>query len=114
VLERDPDANAPSRSSVTASLSGDVAPGWGLVADAFRANFAEGLECGSACSVYHRGRCVVDLWGGTADSRTGDAWAEDTVTVAFSTTTSIAFRDTTSSAFGCIQTCLAAIERGGL
>ncbi|WJY40645.1 serine hydrolase domain-containing protein [Streptomyces sp. P9-2B-2] len=53
--------------------------GFGAVADAFARNFAEGRELGSAVAVFAGGRKVVDLWGGTADGRTGRAWDEDTV-----------------------------------
>jgi CubicO group peptidase (beta-lactamase class C family) len=56
------------------------------VRDAFEANFAEGLEVGAAFSAYHRGKKVVDLWGGTADADTGRAWEEDTIILVFSTT----------------------------
>ena len=37
-------------------------------------------------SAYHRGRKVVDLWGGVADETTGRPWNEDTMAVVFSTT----------------------------
>jgi len=67
-------------------IRGDTAQGWGIVGDAFRANFNDGLELGAACCVYSNGRSVVDLWGGVADGRTGRAWGEDAVVVVFSTT----------------------------
>ena len=35
---------------------------------AFAANFASGRELGAAVAVYHRGRPVVDLWGGWFDA----------------------------------------------
>ena len=40
---------------------------------------------GSAVCVYHRGRAVVDLWGGQKDWQ-GSAWTRDTMSVSFSTT----------------------------
>jgi CubicO group peptidase (beta-lactamase class C family) len=67
-------------------VRGWTAPGWEPVADAFGQNFAEGLEVGAAFACYHRGRKVVDLWGGLADPRTGQPWDEDTVALVFSTT----------------------------
>lgn len=39
---------------------------------------------GAAVCVYHRGRKVVDLWGGTRDEA-GHAWEEDTMAMSFST-----------------------------
>jgi CubicO group peptidase (beta-lactamase class C family) len=65
-------------------IQGHTDEGWGMVADAFRANF-EKWEVGAACSVYLHGRPVVDLWGGVADRRTGSRWMRDTVVVVFST-----------------------------
>ena len=76
--------------SVTA-LHGDVAPGWGPVADAFLANFepdrrARRNDVGAACCVYAGGRPVVDVWAGTADPDSGRPWARDTLQLVFSTT----------------------------
>ena len=67
-------------------LGGGVDEGYGPVADAFRANFAEGQEIGAACAVYRDGRKVGDLWGGYRDRDTQAPWREDTVVVMFSTT----------------------------
>lgn len=63
-----------------------MAPGFEPVRDAFAANFAAGTEVGAAFAVYHRGRPVVDLWGGVADVASGRPWQEDTVVLVFSTT----------------------------
>ncbi|KAB7851219.1 serine hydrolase domain-containing protein [Streptomyces mobaraensis] len=57
---------------------GHVDGGFEAVADAFARNFAETTELGAAVTVFHRGRKVVDLWGGTADERTGRPWEADT------------------------------------
>lgn len=67
-------------------LEGRAAPGWEAVADAFAANFEEQRELGAACCVYLEGQPVVDLWGGSADGRSGRPWLEDTLVTAFSTT----------------------------
>ena len=67
-------------------VHGEVAPGFEVVADAFRANFAEHGDVGAATSVYVEGRKVVDIWGGVADSHTGRPYAEDTLQLVFSTT----------------------------
>lgn len=54
---------------------------------AFRKNFERGLESdGAAFAVCHRGKLVVDLWGGYADKASMRPWKEDTITTAFSTT----------------------------
>ncbi len=67
-------------------VHGEVAPGFEAVWDAFEANFAEGLEVGAACAVYHRGEKVVDLWGGMRDPEADAPWLEDTLVLVFSTT----------------------------
>ncbi|HEY5014367.1 MAG TPA: serine hydrolase domain-containing protein [Acidimicrobiia bacterium] len=70
----------------SAAIEGFTAPGFEGVRAAFERNFAEGLEVGAAFSAYHRGRLVVDLWGGIADPETGKAWERDTMILVFSTT----------------------------
>jgi CubicO group peptidase (beta-lactamase class C family) len=68
------------------TIEGWTAPGFEGVRDAFRANFERGLEVGASFTAYHRGRPVVDVWGGIADGETGRTWAEDSMAVVFSTT----------------------------
>jgi CubicO group peptidase (beta-lactamase class C family) len=68
------------------SMHGEVAPGWSRVADAFQGNLQEANELGAAVCVYADGLPVVDLWGGTADARTGTPWQEDTAVCVFSST----------------------------
>jgi CubicO group peptidase (beta-lactamase class C family) len=53
---------------------------------AFRANFDAGLELGASLALAHRGKIVVDLWGGFADSAKTTPWREDTITIVYSTT----------------------------
>ncbi|MFI5783112.1 serine hydrolase domain-containing protein [Nocardia sp. NPDC051570] len=65
--------------TATIPLHGTCDPRFDTVRDAFAENFAEHGEIGAALSVFHRGDCVVDLWAGTADLRTGHAWQEDTL-----------------------------------
>ena len=67
-------------------VHGEVAPGFERVRDAFAANFEHNGEVGAACSAYHRGEKVVDLWGGVADAETGRPWAEDSIIVVASST----------------------------
>ncbi len=44
---------------------------------------------GAAVCVYHRGECVVDLWGGYKDDE-GTLWTRDTMSPSFSTTKGVA------------------------
>ena len=71
-------------------VGGAADEGYGPVADAFRANFAERGELGAACAVYRDGRKVVDLWGGHRDAVTQAPWEEDTLVPMFSTTKGVA------------------------
>lgn len=71
------------------TMGGDVDEGFGKVADAFRANLASGREVGSAVAVYHRGKKVVDLWGGYRNGLTRQPWQADTMVNMFSTTKGI-------------------------
>jgi CubicO group peptidase (beta-lactamase class C family) len=70
----------------SAAINGEVAPGYESVRTAFAKSFAELGELGAACTVFHKGRKVVDLWGGVADQGTGDTWREDTLVLVYSLT----------------------------
>lgn len=68
------------------AVQGVVAPGFEAVGEAFDAAF-EGLpEMGAALAVRVDGQTVVDVWGGSADSRDGRPWERDTPSVVFSCT----------------------------
>ena len=67
-------------------IHGWTADGFEGVRDAFQGNFDKGTEVGAAFSAYHRGKKVVDLWGGIADQESGRPWEEDTIILVFSTT----------------------------
>ena len=54
-------------------VSGNVDPEFEGVREEFTRNFAERGELGAACAVYHRGRKVVDLWGGSRNAA-GQPW----------------------------------------
>ncbi len=71
-------------------IGGDVDEGYGKVADAFRANFAERKEVGAALAVYRDGIKVVDLWGGYRNGITRSPWQPDTLVNMFSTTKGVA------------------------
>ena len=66
-------------------IHGFTAPGFAEVEAVFRENFEQRDEVGAACSVYHKGECVVDLWGGVSRAQTETPWAEDTLVPVFST-----------------------------
>ncbi len=66
------------------AVHGFADEGFGHVADAFATNLRSRAETGAACAVYHRGRLVVDLYGGLADTRSAAPWTEKTLTLGFS------------------------------
>ena len=66
-------------------LNGTVHPDFADVATALRPLVRPADGAGAAVCVYHRGQCVVDIWGG-ARNREGDSWNADTTSPSFSTT----------------------------
>ncbi len=68
------------------TIDGWAENGFENVREQFEKNFADGLEIGASFAAYHRGRKVVDVWGGIADDATGRPWEEDTISLVFSTT----------------------------
>jgi CubicO group peptidase (beta-lactamase class C family) len=68
------------------ATDGWTAPGFERVRAVFDEHFAAGLEVGASFAAYHRGRPVVDLWGGVADPATGRPWERDAIAVVYSTT----------------------------
>lgn len=83
-----------------AEIHGTCEPGFEKVRDAFVANFERepdpmnamlggGDEVGAAAAVFHRGKKVVDLWGGLADRRANTPYREDTLQLVFSTSKGI-------------------------
>jgi len=69
-----------------ATVHGTAAAGFEPVRELFERQFAAGEHIGAGVAVYHRGRKVVDLWGGLADEDAGTPWDEGTMAVSFSTT----------------------------
>lgn len=65
-------------------VHGECDPRFAAVREVFASSFARGRELGGAVAVFARGELVVDLWGGTADHRTGRRWQRDTPCLAFS------------------------------
>ena len=66
-------------------LEGMVHPDFAAVAVALERQIPREQRAGSAVCVYHRGRQVVDVWGGVRNAA-GDRWQADTVAPSFSTT----------------------------
>ncbi|WP_036534904.1 serine hydrolase [Nocardia cyriacigeorgica] len=61
------------------TIHGDVAAGFGPVADAFRRNFTRHGEIGAAVAIYDGDRPVVDLWAGHRDRARIVPWQRDTI-----------------------------------
>ena len=70
-------------------IGGAVVSGWEPVRDAFLENLRSGEETGCSVAVYHRGKKVVDLWGGSFDVDRTKPYDEDTLQLVFSTTKGI-------------------------
>ena len=71
-------------------VQGEVTRGFEAVRDAFVENFARRGELGGACCAYYRGERVVDLWGGTRNSKTAEPWEQDTMVIVHSATKGLA------------------------
>ncbi len=69
-------------------LDGHVNPNYASVASALTSQIPKYQQAGSAVCVYHKGRCVVDLWGGIKDAK-GEPWQQDTTAPSFSTTNGV-------------------------
>jgi CubicO group peptidase (beta-lactamase class C family) len=68
------------------TISGSCDPQFTSVLEAFRTNFAERQEVGASVCITHKGRSVVDLWGGLAKPETAEPWTQDTVSIVYSCT----------------------------
>lgn len=71
------------------TTEGTCDPAFTAVREVLAASLADGGDLGAAVTVVVGGRTVVDLWGGTADARTGRAWERDTRCVTFSATKAV-------------------------
>jgi len=67
-------------------LGGTLDPAFAPVAEVLRRHLGRGG--GAAVCVYHRGRKVLDVWGGVRDAE-GRPWEEDTMAMSFSTSKGI-------------------------
>ncbi len=75
-----------SKSSPSGELHGSYDPRFAAVAKAFANNFEQHNEVGAAVCIHIDGEPVLDLWGGTKNTKTTEAWDEDTICVVYSTT----------------------------
>ena len=68
------------------AYEGFVADGWSGVADAFAHNIDNREDIGAGVSVFHKGKCVVDIAGGYFDRDATQPYTLDTLQLVFSTT----------------------------
>jgi CubicO group peptidase (beta-lactamase class C family) len=81
---------SPADTAAAVFVHGHVSPGFEPVREVFAENFQRRHEAGGACCAYHRGRKVVDLWGGLRNKQTGEPWQEDTMVIMYSATKGVA------------------------
>jgi CubicO group peptidase (beta-lactamase class C family) len=80
------------RTMKTPDVQGRVEPGFEAARDAFAANFArtgDYQEVGAGFAAFHRGRLVVDLWGGSADRARARPWTRGTLANVWSSTKAV-------------------------
>jgi CubicO group peptidase (beta-lactamase class C family) len=70
-------------------LQGHYHPDFARVARTLERLIPRSGKGGAAVCVYHRGEKVVDIWGGSRDEQ-GTPWAEDTVSLSYSTSKGVA------------------------
>jgi len=68
------------------AYEGFVADGWSEVAEAFAHNIDNREDIGAGVSVFHKGKCVVDIAGGYFDREATKPYTLDTLQLVFSTT----------------------------
>ena len=68
------------------AISGTYDERFSAVAEAFTRNFTEHEEVGASVSITLHGETVVDLWGGTKNTKENTPWTEDTACVVYSST----------------------------
>jgi len=66
-------------------IHGFCDPAFQPMADAFRANFEDGLEVGASLAMTRHGKPVVDLWGGHFDRQKTRPWEKETIVLLNST-----------------------------
>jgi len=71
-------------------IAGEVSPQFERVRSEFERNFLDRGETGAACTIFHRGVKVVDLWGGYQCLKTRKPWTNQTLSLTFSVTKGMA------------------------
>ena len=71
---------------MSAQVAGFVADGFEKLQTTFQEIISEAPDSGAAISIWHKGKNVVNLWGGLADKESKVLWSEDTSAVVFSCT----------------------------
>ena len=71
---------------MSTQVAGLVADGFEKIKTSFQEIITQAPDSGAAVSIWHKGKNVVNLWGGLADRETKAAWSEDTKVVVFSCT----------------------------
>ena len=71
---------------MSSQVAGFVAEGFEKIQKSFEEIISQAPDSGAAVSIWHKGKNVVNLWGGLADKESKAAWNEDTKVVVFSST----------------------------
>ncbi len=72
--------------TVTTTVNGYTAPGWEQVHEVFDQTIDSKQEVGAAVSIFHKGKCVVDLVGGYFDTQSTKRYDRDSLQLVFSST----------------------------
>ena len=67
-------------------IKGYCDPKFQKVADIFSDAITSGFETGAALAIEHKGKMIVNLWGGYQDASKTKAWEENTLINVFSVT----------------------------
>lgn len=71
---------------MSSQVAGFVAEGFEKIQNSFEEIISQAPDSGAAVSIWHKGKNVVNLWGGLANKESKAAWNEDTKVVVFSST----------------------------
>lgn len=71
---------------MTIQVQGFVADGFEEIQKTFQTIISQAPESGAAVSIWHKGKNIVNLWGGLANKDSKTQWKEDTKVVVFSCT----------------------------
>lgn len=71
---------------MSTQVQGAVADGFEKIQKTFQEIISQAPDSGAAISIWHKGKNVVNLWGGLADKDAKKPWQQDTKVVVFSCT----------------------------